>query len=194
MQIHSPKFKRDRNILAIRKKAAAISIDLRILILRRQRVTLDTALAELYNVPVKRLNEQTKRNRKRFPARTSCSNSLPRENKSLKSQFATSKLGRGGRRSLPYAFTEHGAIMAATVLNSEQAVEMSVYVVRAFVRLRQMLAANKELAARFEELEQHLETHDGAISEIIKVIRKLMKRPSKRRSKIGFVLTPALTG
>ena len=70
----------------------------------------------------------------------------PRENKSLRSQFATSKIGRGGRRSLPYAFTEHGAIMAATVLNSEQAVEMSVFVVRAFVRLREMLAANKELA------------------------------------------------
>jgi hypothetical protein len=193
MQIHSPKFKRDRNILAIRKKAAAISIDLRILILRRQRVILDTSLAELYNVPVKRLNEQTKRNRKRFPA-DFMFQLTPRENKSLRSQFATSKLGRGGRRSLPYAFTEHGAIMAATVLNSEQAVEMSVYVVRAFVRLRQMLAANKELAARFEELEQHLETHDGAINEIIKVIRKLMKRPAKRRSKIGFVLAPALTG
>jgi hypothetical protein len=193
MQIHSPKFKRDRNILAIRKKAAAISIDLRIIILRRQRVILDTSLAELYNVPVKRLNEQTKRNRKRFPA-DFMFQLTPRENKSLRSQFATSKLGRGGRRSLPYAFTEHGAIMAATVLNSEQAVEMSVYVVRAFVRLRQMLAANKELAARFEELEQHLETHDGAINEIIKVIRKLMKRPAKRRSKIGFVLAPALTG
>jgi thymidylate synthase len=193
MQTHSPKPKRDRNILAIRKKAAAISIDLRILILRRQRVILDTALAELYNVPVKRLNEQTKRNRKRFPA-DFMFQLTPRENKSLRSQFATSKLGRGGRRSLPYAFTEHGAIMAATVLNSEQAVEMSVYVVRAFVRLRQMLAANKELAARFEELEQHLETHDGAINQIIKVIRKLMKRPAKRRSKIGFVLAPALTG
>lgn len=179
--------------MAIRKKAAAISIDLRILILRRQRVILDTSLAELYNVPVKRLNEQTKRNRKRFPA-DFMFQLTPRENKSLRSQFATSKLGRGGRRSLPYAFTEHGAIMAATVLNSEQAVEMSVYVVRAFVRLRQMLAANKELAARFEELEQHLETHDGAINEIIKVIRKLMKRPAKRRSKIGFVLAPALTG
>jgi len=98
-------------------------------------------------VPVKGLNEQAKRNRKRFPA-DFMFQLTPRENKSLRSQFATSKIGRGGRRSLPYAFTEHGAIMAATVLNSEQAVEMSVFVVRAFVRLREMLAANKELAAQ----------------------------------------------
>ena len=131
--------------MAIRKRTAAVSIDLRIMILRRERVILDTALAELYNVSVKRLNEQAKRNRKRFPA-DFMFQLTPRENKCLRSQFATSNIGRGGRRSLPNAFTEHGAIMAATVLNSEQAVEMSVFVVRAFVRLREMLAANKELA------------------------------------------------
>ncbi len=118
----------------------------------------------------------------------------PRENKSLRSQFATSKIGRGGRRSLPYAFTEHGAIMAATVLNSEQAVQMSVFVVRAFVRLRQMLAANIEFAARIEELEKHLETHDSTIQEIINVVRKLMNPRLRRRSKIGFALPPAQTG
>jgi len=117
----------------------------------------------------------------------------PRENKSLRSQFATSNIGRGGRRSLPYAFTEHGAIMAATVLNSEQAVEMSVYVVRAFIRLRAALTANRELAGRIEELEKHLETHDGAIQEIIKVIKKLMNPSPSRRSKIGFALPPTRT-
>lgn len=170
-----------------------MSIDLRILILRRQRVILDTALAELYNVPVKRLNEQTKRNRGRFPA-DFMFQLTPRENKCLRSQFATSNIGRGGRRSLPHAFTEHGAIMAATVLNSEQAVEMSVYVVRAFVRLREALAANREFADRIEELEKHLETHDGTIQEIINVIKKLMNPPPSRRSKIGFALPPARTG
>ncbi len=170
-----------------------MSIDLRILILRRQRVILDTALAELYNVPVKRLNEQTKRNRGRFPA-DFMFQLTPRENKCLRSQFATSNIGRGGRRSLPHAFTEHGAIMAATVLNSEQAVEMSVYVVRAFVRLREALAANRELAGRIEELEKHLETHDGAIQQIIRVIKKLMNPPPSRRSKIGFTLPTAQTG
>ncbi len=193
MQIRSLKPKPVRRTPGIRRKAAAVSIDLRILMLRHQRVILDTALAELYDVPVKRLNEQTKRNRKKFPADFMFQLN-PRENKSLRSQFATSNIGRGGRRSLPYAFTEHGAIMAATVLNSEQAVEMSVFVVRAFVRLRQMLAANRELAARIEELEEHLETHDGAIQEIFHVIKKLMNLPPRRRSKIGFTLPPARTG
>jgi hypothetical protein len=192
MQITSPKTGRPRRPLAIRRKASAVSIDLRILILRHQKVILDAALAELYSVPVKRLNEQIKRNRKRFPA-DFMFHLTPRENKSLRSQFATSKIGRGGRRSLPYAFTEHGAIMAATVLNSEQAVEMSVYVVRAFIRLRAALAANRELAGRIEELEKHLETHDGAIQEIIKVIKKLMNPPPSRRGKIGFAVPPART-
>ncbi len=94
-------------------RKSAVSIDLRILILRHQKVILDTALAELYSVPVKRLNEQIKRNRKRFPG-DFMFHLTPKENKSLRSQFATSNIGRGGRRSLPYAFTEHGAIMAAT--------------------------------------------------------------------------------
>jgi len=84
--------------------------------------------------------------------------------------------------------------MAATVLNSEQAVEMSVYVVRAFVRLRAALAANRELAGRIAELEKHLETHDGAIQEIMKVIKKLMNPSPSRRSKIGFALPPTRTG
>ena len=163
------------------------------MILRHERVILDTALAELYNVSVKRLNEQTKRNRKRFPA-DFMFQLTPRENKSLRSQFATSNIGRGGRRSLPSAFTEHGAIMAATVLNSEQAVEMSVFVVRAFVRLREMLAANRELADRIGELEKHLETHDGTIQEIITVIKSLMTQPPRRRSKIGFTLPSTRTG
>jgi ORF6N domain len=163
------------------------------MILRHERVILDTALAELYNVSVKRLNEQAKRNRKRFPA-DFMFQLTPRENKSLRSQFATSKIGRGGRRSLPYAFTEHGAIMAATVLNSEQAVEMSVFVVRAFVRLREMLAANRELADRIGDLEKHLETHDGTIQEIIRVIKSLMTPIRRRRRKIGFVLPLTRTG
>jgi cell division septum initiation protein DivIVA len=163
------------------------------MILRHERVILDTALAELYNVSVKRLNEQAKRNRKRFPA-DFMFQLTPRENKSLKSQFATSNIGRGGRRSLPYAFTEHGAIMAATVLNSEQAVEMSVFVVRAFVRMREALAANKELASRIEELEEHLETHDGTIQEIMRVIKNLMNPARRRRRKIGFTLPLIRTG
>jgi len=164
-----------------------VPIESRIVILRQQKIILDTALAELYGVPVKRLNEQTKRNRKRFPL-DFMFQLTPRENKCLRSQFATSNISRGGRRSLPYAFTEHGAIMAATVLNSEQAVRMSVFVVRAFVRLRQVLAANKEFAHQIKELEEHVETHDGTIQKIIDAIRQLMNPPSNRRTKIGFTL------
>jgi hypothetical protein len=187
----SPKQPATRKPIAIRTAAAA-SIDLRILILRHQRVILDTALAELYNVPVKRLNEQVKRNCKRFPA-DFMFQVTPRENRSLRSQFATANIGRGGRRSLPYAFNEHGAIMAATVLNSKQAVEMSVFVVRAFVRLRKVLSENKEFAERIKELEQHLETHDGAIGEILTVIKRLLNPVPSRRRKIGLMLPTART-
>jgi hypothetical protein len=168
-------------------------IESRITILRHQKVILDNALAELYGTPVKRLNQQVNRNRKRFPS-DFMFQLTPREFAALRLQFATPNRKRGGRRSLPYAFTEHGAIMAATVLNSEQAVEMSVFVVRAFVRLRQILAADKELAARIEELEEHLETHDGTIQQIINVIKKLMNPAPRRRSKIGFALPTVRTG
>jgi phage regulator Rha-like protein len=108
----------------------------------------------------------------------------------LRSQIVISKKGRGGRRYPPYAFTEHGAIMAATVLNSKRAVEMSVFVVRAFVRMREMLAKNRQLAAKINELDRRLETHDTAIQDIIEAIKELMlpEGPSKR--KIGFQLPP----
>src|SRR5919197_752094 len=131
------------------KTSLAVSVESRILVLRQQKVILDSDLAELYGVPVKRLNEQVKRNQERFPP-DFMFRLNPEESESLRSQNATSKTGRGGRRYAPYAFTEHGAIMAATVLNSERAVEMSVYVVRAFVQLRELIASNKELAQRLD--------------------------------------------
>jgi|SRR5712671_4613436 len=110
------------------------------------------------------------------------------ESKSLRSHFATSKPSRGGRRYLPFAFTEHGAIMAATILNSPRAVAMSVYVVRAFVQLREVLVSNKELARRIDELESRIDrklsTHDDAITGILKAIRELMNPPVSRP--IGF--------
>lgn len=126
------------------------SIESRILVLRRNKVILDTDLAELYGVSVKRLNEQVKRNRDRFPIDFMFRLSA-KEYEILRSQSATSKVGRGGRRFLPYALTEHGAIMAATVLNSEHAVEMSLFVVRAFVRMREMLAQNRQITAKIED-------------------------------------------
>jgi hypothetical protein len=167
--------------------ALATSVESRILVLRHQKVILDTDLAELYGVPVKRLNEQVKRNRERFPS-DFMFQMTAEEQESLRSQFATSKTGRGGRRYAPYAFTEHGAIMAATVLNSERAVEMSVFVVRAFVRLRELLASNEKLAAKIDELEQRLDTHDASIQDLIEAIRQLMLPEPATGRRIGFAL------
>ena len=170
----------------------SVPVESRILIVRRQRVILDSDLAELYGVTVKRLNQQVNRNQERFPA-DFMFQLTSTEDKALRLQIATSKKGRGGRRYLPYAFTEHGTIMAATVLNSPRAVEMSVFVVRAFVRMREMLAKNRQLAAKINELDRRLETHDTTIQDIIEAIKELMvpEGPSKR--KIGFQLPPGKT-
>ena len=167
----------------------SVSVGSRILILRHQRVILDKDLAELYGVPVRQLNQQVKRNRERFPA-DFMFRLTPKEDQLLRSQIVISSEKHGGRRYLPYAFTEHGAIMAATVLNSKRAIEMSVFVVRAFVRMREMLAKNRQLAAKINELDRRLETHDTAIQDIIDAIKELMlpEGPSKR--KIGFQLPP----
>jgi len=171
------------------KTSLAVSVESRILVLREQKVILDADLAELYGVPVKRLNEQVKRNQERFPADFMFRLS-PEESESLRSQSETSKTGRGGRRYAPYTFTEHGAIMAATVLNSERAVEMSVFVVRAFVRLREMLATNQQLASKIDELEQRLDAHDASIQELIEAIRELMAPEPASGRRIGFQLPP----
>lgn len=126
-----------------------------ILILRGHRVLLDSELAALYGVTTKRFNEQVKRNLARFPADFMFQLTVE-ELAGLRSHFATSKPSRGGRRYAPYAFTEHGAIMAAMILNSPRAVEMSAYVVRAFVQLRELLTSNKELAKRLDDLEARI--------------------------------------
>jgi hypothetical protein len=119
----------------------------KILILRNQKIILDTDLAELYGVPVKRLNEQIKRNHDRFPA-DFLFTLTDEEYQDLRSQNATSSSTHGGRRYLPNAFTEHGAIMAATVLNSKRAIEMSIFVVRAFVQMRQDMAVNHHVVSK----------------------------------------------
>jgi len=167
----------------------AIPVESRILILRHQRVILDSDLAELYGVPVRQLNQQVKRNRERFPL-DFMFRLTAKEDQNLRSQLVISSQRHGGRRYLPYAFTEHGAIMAATVLNSERAIEMSVFTVGAFVRMREMLAKNRQLAAKINELDRRLETHDASIQDIIEAIKELMvpEEPSKR--KIGFQLPP----
>ena len=170
-----------------RRGTPLIAVESRILFLRHQRVILDEDIAELYGVPVKVLNQQVKRNRERFPS-DFVFQLTAKENEALRSQIVTSKEGRGGRRYAPYAFTEHGAIMAATVLNSERAVQMSVFVVRAFVRLREMLATNRRLAGKIDELETRLDTHDSTIQDLIEAIKELMTPEDPPRIRIGFQL------
>ena len=157
-----------------------------ILILRGQRVLLDSELAVLYGVSTKRFNQQVRRNLARFPEDFMFQLSTD-EASALRLQFATLKIGRGQHRKyLPYAFTEHGAIMAATILNSSRAVEMSVHVVRAFVQLRDLLASNRQLAEKFAELERKVSSHDQAIVGILKAIRELMHPPVPKQRPIGF--------
>jgi hypothetical protein len=162
----------------------------RIRAVRGQRVLLDSDLAALYGIPTHRLNEAVKRNPGRFPADFAF-RITPDEHAALISQIAISREGRGGRRrSLPQAFTEHGAIMAATVLNSPRAVEMSVYVVRAFVRLRAVLASHAELSRKLAALEKSVATLDAGtrrqFDEVYAAIRALMTPPTKKRRSIGF--------
>ncbi|HUK25372.1 MAG TPA: ORF6N domain-containing protein [Terriglobales bacterium] len=165
--------------------AAAKTVDSKILLFRSQKVILDSDLAGLYGVSVKRLNQQVKRNARRFPADFVFSLS-PAEHKNLRLQIATSSFGHGGRRYTPRAFTEHGAIMAATVLNSRRAVEMSIFVVRAFVRMREALAMNQQIMAKLVELERRLEGHDTDIQELVDAMRQLMTPPPANRRQIGF--------
>ena len=161
----------------------------RIVVIRGQRVLLDADLALLYEVETRRLNEQIKRNMGRFPLDFMFQLTSD-EFEILKSQFATSSWG--GRRKLPLAFTEHGAIMAASVLNSDRAVEMSVYVVRAFVQLRAVLLDHKVLADKLAALERRVSHHDNSLAGVIDAIRALMAQPKSANRPIGF--TADVTG
>ena len=154
-------------------------------LIRGQRVMLDFDLAMIYGVTTKRLNEQLKRNRLRFPADFAFQLTV-QEFRTLKSQIATSS-SHGGKRKLPWVFTEHGALMLASVLNSAIAVQASVRVVRAFVRLREMVAANAQLAAKLEELERRFDSHDEAIANLFATLKRLLEpTDAPKRREIGF--------
>jgi len=160
-------------------------IEKKILLIRGQKVMLSMDLAELYGVEHRVLMQAVKRNINRFPKDFMFQLS-PREFANLKSQIVTSSWG--GIRKPPHAFSEHGALMAANVLNSKRAVETSVFVIRTFVRLREMISSHKALAKKLEELEKKLEGHDTSITEIVKAIQYLMQPggPLKKK-KIGFI-------
>ena len=157
-----------------------------ILVVRGQRVILDRELAAIYGSTTKRLNEQVKRNRDRFPEDFMFQLTAEEADRS-RSQIATLKNGRGQNiKYRPYVFTEHGAIQAANVLNSPRAIAMGVYVVRAFVQLRELLASKTALARKLNELEDKLKNHDEAITAILSAIRELMNPPPPKRRPIGF--------
>ena len=182
-----------------------VDITTLIIIVRGKRVILDTDLARIYGVPTKRLNEQVRRNTERFPPDFAFV-LTEQEVTNLKSQFATSSAGQnrsqfatlsahGGRRKPPMVFTEHGAIMAANVLRSKRAIQMSVFVVRAFIRMRQMLVEQRGLARKLAELEEELtarlDIHETAINEILGHVKRLLSsppEPQQPKRRIGFLV------
>jgi leucyl aminopeptidase len=168
-------------------------IERKILLIRGEKVMLDADIAELYGVATKRLNEQIRRNSDRFPEDFAFQltaeewQSIKSHDDLNRSQFATGSQKHRDPRFLPWVFTEHGAIMAATVLNSKQAVAMSVYVVRAFVKLREMLTTHEDLAKKVEEMEKK---YDSQFKVVFDAIRQLMTPPETKKRKIGFRREP----
>ena len=161
----------------------AAVIEQNILLVRGQKVLLDSDLAELYKVETKLLNKAVKRNIKRFPEDFMFQLTAD-EALSLRFHFGTSNTGRGGRRYLPYAFTEQGVAMLSSVLNSPRAIEVNIQIMRAFVKLREMIANHKELARKLSEMEKK---YDGQFKIVFDAIRQLMTPPESKEKKIGFV-------
>ena len=161
-----------------------------IIVVRGEKVIVDADLAALYGVETRRLNEQVRRNIHKFPEDFMFQLSKE-EYDGLKSQIATSSSGWGGRRKPPLVFTEHGALQAANVLNSPEANKMSVFIVRAFVRLREMLLSNEKLASKVDELERRVTDHDEILIELVREIRRLidLPKPARRKRAIGFIST-----
>jgi ORF6N domain len=168
----------------------AARIERAILVIRGKKVLLDADLADIYGVSTARLNQQVRRNIDRFPSDFAFL-LMDQEFADLKLHFATSSSGWGGRRKPPLAFTEHGAVMAASVLNTPVAVAASIHVVRVFVRLREMLASNEEFARKLQELEAKYAEHDQKFLVVFEAIRQLMAPPTTpKQGRIGFPAQP----
>ena len=166
-------------------------IERRIYLIRGQKVMLDADLAELYQVPTKRLNEAVRRNSSRFPEDFMFQLTAEEAN-SLRSQIATSNESRGGRRYLPYSFTEHGVAMLSSVLSSARAVQMNILIIRAFVKMRELLASHKDLAWKIEEIEIQQRQHTSVISAVVDEIKKLKQMPPlPQKPRIGFLAIAA---
>src|SRR3989338_9047936 len=161
-----------------------IIVDNRILLIRGQRILLAPDLAALYGVSSKRLHEQVRRNRGRFPEYFMFQ-LTPKERDEVAAKCGHLKNIKYSRE-LPLAFSEHGALMLANILNSKRAVEVSIFVMRAFIRLREILGTHKKLANKLEELERHVRDHDGHIQNLFNAIRQLLVPPPSKSRKIGF--------
>jgi hypothetical protein len=159
------------------------SIETRIFMLRGQKVMIDSDLAGLYRVPTKVFNQAVKRNLKRFPKDFMFRLTI-KESEILKSQFVTSTWG--GRRNLPYAFTEQGVAMLSSVLNSERAVQVNIAIMRAFVKLREILTTHRDLADKIEDLEKKYRQHDIKIRTVFDAIREMLQPPLSPKRRIGF--------
>ena len=160
-------------------------IERRVLLVLGKKVMLDSVLAELYQVPTKYLNQMVRRNISRFPE-----DFMMRLNQkkveSLRLQIATSKISRGGRRYLPYIFTELGVAMLSSVLKSDRAVQMNIFIMRAFVKLRELIATNKDLSARMDELERKQQKNGESLVAITSALNRLADELVKQKGKMGF--------
>ena len=162
-----------------------LKIEQRILLVRGEKVIIDADLADFYGVPTKRLNEQVKRNKKRFPKDFMFQLTADEKSEVVANCDHLAKLKFS--KALPFAFTEHGAIMAASVLNSRRAINVSIFIVRAFIRLRQTIAEHREIAGKLKELERKVADHDEQILTVLQAIHQLMAPTEKPRRKIGYV-------
>ncbi|GMR25602.1 MAG: ORF6N domain-containing protein [Ignavibacteria bacterium] len=163
-------------------------IEKKIYLIRNQKVMIDQDLAELYNVSTGRLNEQVKRNLDRFPKDFMFQLSKTEYN-TIRSQIAILKTGRGRHRKyLPYAFTEQGVAMLSSVLKSKRAVQVNIQIMRAFVKLREILSTHKELAQKLKELELKMDSHDQQIQAIFEAINQLLTPREKPKRKMGFTI------
>ena len=161
------------------------TIENKIYEIRSQKVMLDFDLAELYEVETRVMNQAVKRNKDRFP-QDFMFQLTTEEAESLRFQIGTSNVGRGGRRYLPYVFTEHGVAMLSSVLNSKRAIEVNIAIMRAFVKLREMLETNEELNRQFAAVIRKLATHDKYFKVVFDELKKLTHQPDKPRRQIGF--------
>ena len=157
----------------------------KIYLIRGQKVMLDRDLAELYDVETKVLNQSVKRNSERFPE-DFMFQLTEEEWKSLRSQIVTSKIGRGGARYLPMAFTEQGVAMLSSVLKSETAIRVNIQIIRIFTRMRQMIMTHKDILLQLEKMEKKLVGHDDDITLIFQYLKQLLNPPQTPRRKIGF--------